>query len=331
MATPTIYDVAASAGVSISTVSLCLNNPARVATATRDRVLAAADELGYVPKADAVSRARRSVGRIGVIAPFTSYSSFSRRLGGVLTEFAANNLEVVVYDHVSPHVSPLLASLPLTGRVDGLIVMSLPVVEEVQRRLHEQAIPAVLLDNAQDGFDAIRTDDHAGGLLAGQHLIDRGHQRIAFLGEGWTVEHTHMSQCELRLAGLRAAITDHGLALDDDHVRFSTHDLESARAEARNLLESPDRPTALFAHDDLLAGAALQAARDLNLDVPSELAIVGFDDSEVAEALGLTTIQQPFEASGQVAARALLDRMANPSLPTRTTTLDLRLVERATT
>lgn len=328
--TPTIYDVAASAGVSISTVSLCLNSPARVAVATRDRVLAAADSLGYVPKADAVSRARRTVGRIGVIAPFTSYPSFARRLSGILSEFAANNLEVVVYDHESAVVSPLLATLPLTRRVDGLIVMSLPVDDDVRRRLQEQAIPAVLLDTAQEGFDTVRTDDLAGGRLAGQHLIDRGHTRIAFLGEGWLVPHAHQSQCEQRLSGLKAAMADAGLTVEDAHIRFSSHDLDDARGVARDLLESPDRPSAVFAHDDLLAAATLQAAQELHLAVPADLAVVGFDDSDVARALGLTTICQPFEGTGRVAAKTLVDRMANPSLPTRTTILDLTLIHRAT-
>ena len=330
MTTPTIYDVAASAGVSISTVSLCLNNPGRVATATRDRILAAADSLGYVPKADAVSRARKAVGRIGVIAPFTSYASFARRLNGILSEFAANNLEVVVYDHESAAVSPLIASLPLTGRVDGLIVMSMPIDDAICHRLREQGIPTVLLDTAQEGFDVVRTDDEAGGRLAGQHLLDRGHTKIGFLGEGWVTPHAHQSQCELRLAGLRAAMTAAGVELDDANVRFTAHELDSARAAALALLDAPERPTAVFAHDDVLAAATLQAARELHLDVPTDLAVVGFDDTDVARALGLTTVSQPFEGSGQVAAKALLDRMASPSLPTRTTVLDLTLVHRAT-
>lgn len=331
MAAATIYDVAATAGVSISTVSLCLNNPSRVAVATRNRILEAADSLGYVPKAEAVSRARSRVGRVGVIAPFTSYASFGRRLNGILSELTANNLEVVVFDHESAVVSPLLSTLPLTGRVDGLIIMSIPVDADVCRRLSEQSIPAVLLDIAQDGFDVVRTDDLAGGRLAGKHLLDRGHTRIAFLGEGWLTPHDHQSQCEQRLAGLRAALDAAGLSLDPAHLRFSSNDLDEARAVAVTLLDSPDRPTAVFAHDDLLAAATLQAAQQLNLAVPSDLAVVGFDDSDVARGLGLTTVRQPFEGSGQVAAKALLDRMADPSLPTRTTVLDLTLVHRATT
>jgi LacI family transcriptional regulator len=236
----------------------------------------------------------------------------------------------VVYDHESAVVSPLLATLPLTGRVDGLIVMSIPIDNDVRQRLNEQTIPAVLLDIAQDGFDVVRTDDLAGGRLAGEHLLARGHTRIGFLGEGWVAPHAHQSQCEQRLAGLRSALADAGLTLDDDHVRFTSHDLESARMAARALLESPDRPTAVFAHDDVLATATLRAAQDLHLDVPADLAVVGFDDGEVARALGLTTVCQPFEGSGQVAAKTLLDRIADPTLPTRTTVLDLTLIQRAT-
>ena len=97
----TIYDVATAAGVSISTVSLALNTPERVSAATRDKVLVAADELGFVPKADAVTRARRGVGRIGVIAPFSSYPSFARRLNGVFSALREEALEVVVFDQQS--------------------------------------------------------------------------------------------------------------------------------------------------------------------------------------------------------------------------------------
>src|SRR3979490_1781451 len=116
----TIYDVATRAGVSISTVSLALNAPTRVSEPTRARVLSAADELGFVPKADAVTRARRGVGRIGVIAPFSSCPSFGVRLNGVFAELRGQPLEVVVYDHTSAAEapSPLLAGLPIVRRLD---------------------------------------------------------------------------------------------------------------------------------------------------------------------------------------------------------------------
>src|SRR4051812_47032009 len=125
----TIYDVAARAGVSIGTVSLALNSPTRVRDTTLERINAAIDELQFVPKAEAAVRARRGFGRIGVIAPFAIYPSFGRRLNGVLAALRGQSYDVTVFDHEGAGTS-LLASLPVTRRLDGLIVMSLPLGED---------------------------------------------------------------------------------------------------------------------------------------------------------------------------------------------------------
>ena len=118
----TIHEVARRAGVSIATVSHTINRPHRVSAATRERVMQIIDELQFVPKATAISQARKGVGRIGVLAPFTAYASYWQRLGGVLGEFQSEALDVLVYDHgsVADMESPLLNSLPVTGRLDGL-------------------------------------------------------------------------------------------------------------------------------------------------------------------------------------------------------------------
>ena len=135
--TVTIYDVAARAGVGISTVSNTLNKPDRVSPKTRKRVLDAAAELGFVPKSEAVSRARRGVGRIGVIAPFVSYNSYMRRLAGVLEVMNRNNLEVCIFDEESAAAksSLLLSQLPLNSRLDGLIIMGIPLDDDAAQRL----------------------------------------------------------------------------------------------------------------------------------------------------------------------------------------------------
>lgn len=200
--TPTIYDVAAEAGVSISTVSLTLNSPGRVSERTRRRVLAAVDALGYVPKPDAVAKARRGVGRVGVIAPHTSYPSVARRLNGVLRAAATRPLEVVLFDHESAaeSASPLLSSLPVTGRLDGLIVVSIPLDDAVARRLTAVKLPTVLVDVRHPGFDSVHTDDVAGGRLAAEHLIARGHRRFGFLGEAQTSDR-YVSPSRRRLEG----------------------------------------------------------------------------------------------------------------------------------
>ncbi|HEV7626424.1 MAG TPA: LacI family DNA-binding transcriptional regulator, partial [Streptomyces sp.] len=181
----TIYEVAAEAGVSISTVSLALNTPARVSIRTRQRVLDAVDALGYTPKTEAVAQARKGVGRIGVLAPYTSYPSVARRLTGVLRAVGDKPVEVVVFDQESSakSASPLLASLPLTGRLDGLIIMSIPLEESVAGRLLGLGLPAVLVDVRHPDFDSVHTDDVTGGRLVAEHLVERGHRRFGFLGE----------------------------------------------------------------------------------------------------------------------------------------------------
>jgi DNA-binding LacI/PurR family transcriptional regulator len=325
----TIYDVALAAGVSISTVSLALNSPTRVTASTREKILAAADELGFVPKADAVTRARRGVGRIGIIAPFSSYPSFARRLNGVFGLLADGSLEVVVFDQesASTAASPLLASLPLTQRLDGMVIMALPLDETAAERLKRLRLPTVLVDVVRDDFDCVSTDDRAGGALAAEHLIARGHTRLAYLGEDQR-SHAYVSSSEHRLEGFRATALAHGIEVGH---RLITHGVDEARQETLDLLDQPDRPTALFAYDDVLAVGVLKAVRERGLRVPEDLAVVGFDDSDLAVALDLTTVRQPFEESGRAGGQLLLDRMQNATVPRRHLTLDLTLVPRATT
>ncbi|MGC5014395.1 LacI family DNA-binding transcriptional regulator [Streptosporangium sp. DT93] len=326
----TIYDVAGAAGVSISTVSLALNSPSRVSQETRRKVLEAADALGFVPKQDAVAKARRGVGRVGVIAPFTSYPSVARRLNGILRAVGDRPLEVVLFDQESAaqSSSPLLAGLPITGRLDGLVVVSLSLEEAVADRLAAARLPTVLLDVRRRGFDSVCTDDEAGGRLVAEHLLGAGHRRFGFLGEAQR-SGLYVSPSQRRLAGYRDALAEAGRPLADGDVRLSAHDLAAARAVAVELLSGPERPSAVFAADDTLAAGVLRAARDLGLAVPGDLAVAGFDDGDLAEALDLTTVRQPLEDSGRTAMELLLRRLERPATA-RQVTLELHLITRGT-
>jgi DNA-binding LacI/PurR family transcriptional regulator len=169
----TVYDVAAKAEVSISTVSRVLNAPDKVNDATRVRVLAAIDSLGFVPKAEAAARARKGSGRIGVLAPFFTLPSFVERLRGVANAVADSVYELAIYSvDSSSHRDGYLASLPLTRRIDGLIVMALPFDESATRRLVANDLATVLIEFSQEPFSSIRIDDRAGGRLAAQFLLD---------------------------------------------------------------------------------------------------------------------------------------------------------------
>jgi DNA-binding LacI/PurR family transcriptional regulator len=328
----TIYDVAARAEVSIGTVSLALNSPSRVRSETLERINAAIDELEFVPKAEAVLRARRGLGRIGVIAPFGTYPSFARRLNGVLGALRGQSYEIVVYDHEGAGTS-LLGSLPVAGRLDGLIVMSLPLGDDVVHRLRDGNLTTVLVELDRPGFSAVTIDDISGSEMVAELLVRRGHTSFAFIGEGGTKPHPHdqVLQSERRMLGFRESLERRGQVLADDHVRLVRHDLAEATTAAGELLELPARPTAIFAHDDVLASGVLRAARERSIRIPDDLAVVGFDDSELAEHLDLTSVRQPFEESGKVAAEILVSQLRDGTRSLQHVALKLELIERATT
>ena len=326
----TIYDVATLAGVSISTVSLALNSPTRVSAETRRKVLEAVDALGFVPKPEAVARARRGVGRVGVIAPYTSYPSVARRLNGILHIVSHRPLEIVLFDQESAaqSSSPLLSSLPITGRLDGLIVVSLPLDEAAVRRLTNLRLPTVLIDVHHPDFDSVLTSDSTGGQLVAEHLLSHGHRHFGFLGEAQKTL-LYVSPAQRRLAGYRAALAEAGYPLADSDMRFTEHGIEPAFAPAKDLLSMENHPTAVFASSDTLAAGALRAAHNLGLAVPGDVAIVGFDDGELAEALSLTTVHQPLEESGRAAMERLLQQLDRPGT-VREVVLGLELVLRGT-
>ncbi|MGP3988457.1 LacI family DNA-binding transcriptional regulator [Streptomyces sp. 3N207] len=330
MSRATIYDVAERAQVSISTVSLALNAPTKVRATTLSRIMTAIDELGFTPRADAASRARKRAGRIGVMAPFTTYPTFARRLEGVFEAVNGLEYEVVVYDEISAAAAaPVLAGLPVTHRLDGLLVMSLPLTPDVAERLRAKTLPTVLVELARPDFSSVSIDDAAGGRLVAEELIAAGHTRFGFVGETQAAP-DFASQCRERLAGFRAGLRDAELDLPDSRVRLVENSVDAAAQAAAELLEAEEPPTAVFAHDDYLAAGVLRAARACGLRVPDDLAVVGFDDGDFAEALELTTVRQPFRESGRVATQILLDRVREPDRPIQRTRLELSYVRRGT-
>lgn len=326
----TVYEVAGKAGVSIATVSRVLNNPEKVKVATRDRVLAAIDALGFVPKAEAAARARKSSGRIGVLAPFFTYPSFVARLSGVAAALADSPYELTIYnvDSASRRTA-YLASLPVSRRVDGLIVMALPFAEDVGHRLRAHGLQTVLVEFTCQPFSSILIDDRSGGALAAEYLVARGHRRCGFIGDSDVPDYT-LHTSDLRLQGFRGALAQAAVPLPDAYIGLSPHSLEGARLCAHRLLALPEPPTAIFAASDTQAMGVLKAARERGISVPAELAIIGFDDVDMADYIGLTTIRQPLIESGRVAVDLLLARLADPSRPPQEVRLSLTLVQRDT-
>lgn len=330
--TATIYDVASRAGVSIATVSRVLNVPHSVNSLTRARVQMAIDELGFVPKAEATARARRRHRQIGVLVPFFTYSSFVQRLRGIAAALLDAGHELVVYNAETPeHVHGYLLSLPVTRRLDGLIIISLRVDEEDCRRLIAHSLPAVLIETHSDFLSCVDIDNRAGGVLAAEHLLGQGHQRIGFVGGDREIEGYTWRTSQLRLEGFRRRLQQAGLEPLLGDIPPDTASPEDARRQTLQLLDGAAAPSAIFAASDTLALGVLSAARERNVRVPGELAVLGFDDLDFAQFIGLSTISQSLEMSGKQAVELLLAAMADPQPLTRHVQAPLRLVQRNTT
>jgi DNA-binding LacI/PurR family transcriptional regulator len=336
----TIYEVARRAGVSIATVSHVFNRPERVKSSTRERVLDAVEELGFVPKQTAVSLARKGVGRIGVLAPFTSYSSYGMRLNGIFEACAGRAVEVVVFDAPSATTaeSPLLQTLPTTGRLDGLVIMGLPLDDRTAARLKRGKLATVLVDSLHPEFDCVTVDDEAGGYAAGTHLLQRGHRRLVFITESLDVGSAislnssgYASPAELRARGLVHAMKDGGLDPADLEWALTTSNIQGGRAAAAQLLDRPDPPTGFMCHHDDLAAGVLAELRAAGRAVPGEAAVVGYDDSDLAEALDLTSVHQPFAETGRIAISLLFAAMDGTSGSTQQISLKPRLTIGGTT
>ena len=195
---PTIYDVAEKSGISISTISRVLNNPEKVNPETRALVLDAIDKLGFVPKAEARARALSKTNRIGVITSFFTAPSFAQRLRGVAAALAAANYELVIYTVDSfDRLQGYFSSIPFTGNLDGLIVMSLPIQKKDAQRLIEHGLETVLIEYSHPELNCIEINDLQGGQMATEYLLGKGHRRIAFVGD----EEPH--DFEIHPAGLR--------------------------------------------------------------------------------------------------------------------------------
>jgi LacI family transcriptional regulator, galactose operon repressor len=327
---PTIYDVATAAQVSISTVSRVLNNPEKVNDVTRSSVLEAINKLGFVPKAEARARALKEFRRIGVLTPFFTAPSFVQRLRGVASALQPTNYELIIFavDSLSD-LNSYLETLPLTGNLNGLIVLSLQFNDHYARHLVDHGLETVLIEYPQRILSSVEIDDVAGGRMAAEYLLQKGHRKLGFAGDT-TIPDFGIHPISLRLRGFREGLQDAGVRLEEENILLVTYDVESTRKKAHEFLTSPQRPTGMFAATDLQAIGILRAARDLGLRVPQDLAILGFDDLDVAEYTGLTTISQHLDESGRVAVELLLSRLVDPTRSIQHIQIPLTIVERET-
>jgi DNA-binding LacI/PurR family transcriptional regulator len=327
----TIADVARRAGVGRGTVSRVLNNRPNVDPGTRARVLAAIAELDYVPSETA---RRLSLGRtrtIGVVVPFMTRPSAVERLRGIESALVHAGYDMIVFNvETAERRDAIIGTVARSERVDGLILVSLTPHGPEIARLRSSGLPTVLLDGHHRSLPRVVVDDVAGGRLATEYLLSLGHVRLGFVGDAGQTAFRFTSS-RLRLSGMRQAMAAAKLALPASLVAVGAHSRQSARHLASRLLSLPLPPTALFAASDTQAVGVLEAARELEIKVPGGLSVIGYDDIELADYIGLTTIRQPLFETGYRAAQRVIARIDGRPAPTLRETLDVALVVRETT
>jgi len=328
----TIRDVAERAGVSVATVSKVINRRYGVAEATVRRVQDVIDELGYEASLVAQSLRNHRTNVIGVLV--TDLEPFSAELlKGIAAAIRNTGYELVIYSaggrmsgRVSDHVGWERRYLSrLNGTlVDGAILVT-PTVVEVQ-----YDAPVVAVDPHTGSYDVptIDSDNLHGGVLATEHLIELGHRRIALLGGRPDLE-----SAKLREQGFRRAMAAAGVPVDEGLILVGGYVAQVSADAARALLDRPDRPTAVFAANDVSAIATIAVARELGLRVPQDLSVVGFDNIPESALCTprLTTVNQPIQVMGERAVKTLIRLIRNEEPESTHVSLSTDLVVREST
>jgi DNA-binding LacI/PurR family transcriptional regulator len=330
----TIRDVARAAGVSPGTVSRAINNSPLVNPQTRDRILQVVQELHYSPN---LAARRLSVGKtltIAVIVPFFTRPSVSERLNGVVSALSDSQYDLLIHNIDTPEQRDTgFQDVLRSDRVDGALIVSLPIPDRYITQLTGANVPIVLIDTSHPDlqrFPRITVDDIVGGQVATEHLIQLGHRRIGFIGD--VIETAfHFVSSRDRSVGYQNALQAAHLPVRPEYYAEGEHGRPQAREMARTMLSLPDPPTAIFAASDTQAVGVLEGARDLGLCVPQDLSVMGYDDIEIADVLQLTTMRQPLFESGQLGAQSLLKVLDDPASEPMREILSAKLVARNTT
>lgn len=321
---PLMADVAARAGVSVSTVSHVLNRTRAVAPDTEDRVRAAVAELGY----EAVGGAQRSPQAIGFVVANASYAYFAEVVQGVEAEARRRGYALFLCDsHDAPALEAQAISTLLSHRADGVLLS--PTSQWRQTALpalRRKSTPFVLIDRLTDiSCDQVAIENVAPSEALVSHLAELGHTRIAIL-----TGLPDLSTTAERLLGYQRALRQWKLDVDEQLVAAGYSTSRGGRLATRGLLNLSDPPTAIFCSNDAMTIGALQALRDAGRRVPDDVAIVAFDDFEWADMFtpSMTVAAQPAYTVGAEAVRLLDLRLRNDESPAQTVRLPAEVVHR---
>jgi len=318
----TIYEVAGRAGVSIATVSRALRGSNLVASATRQRVQAIAEELRFRPNRLGRSLAEGQHAANGIVFPDLSGPYYAEVVLGY-EEVAAELGRSVLILATHGRPEPAAKVLDLAGRVDGMAILGRTVDDAVVARIADSGLPLVLLARPPvSTVDTITTDNDGSGQELMRHLLDHGYRRFAYVGSP-----DESPDVAGRYAAFRHCLEVVGI--EPPPAVESAFNVSDGSAAARRLLTGRRRPEVLVCANDEIALGALEAAEAAGLAVPAEIAITGWDDVMAARYAGLTTVRQPMRVLGATAATWLQERITGSRVPVRREVLRTQLVIRS--
>ncbi|HEX5810084.1 MAG TPA: LacI family DNA-binding transcriptional regulator [Anaerolineales bacterium] len=327
----TIREVAESAGVSYATVSHVINNTRIVSPETRERVLAAMNTLNYRPNMLARSLRQGKTNTLGLVLPDSANPFFAEISRAIEDEAFKKGYSVFLCNtELDTERELFYVDVLSKKQVDGIIFVAAGDQADSLDFLRHRNMPVVMIDRDLPNVevDAVLTDHQQGGWLATRHLIELGHTHIACIAGPSSI-----TPSAERITGYRMALEQAGLPCDENLIVRGDYHAQSGMEATRLILEMNPRPTAIFALNDLMALGALRAAAEAGYSVPRDLAIIGYDDLELAHFTNppLTTIAQPKKEIGAQAVNLLVDRMSSRNRPPSRVVLAPALIVRRST
>lgn len=308
--TARIEDVAREAGVSTATVSRALRGLPNVSEQTRLTVARVAAELGYVVSRSASRLATGRTLAIAVIAPYLERWFYAQLVSAIEGELRQSGFDALLIGIEEPEDRDRDPYDPATllGRVDGVVVLTVPLTGAELDGLRSLALPTVFVGAAVSGAMSVRIDDVAVGRIATEHLLQHGHRRIAYVG-GDPQQRINFTAPVDRRAGWLAALREASVEPDPEWEVTGHFTAAGGRAAGDRLLSLAVPPTAVFCASDDMAFGVLMAAAARGLQVPEDLSVIGVDGTETSELLGLSTLAQPVRKQGEIAARMVLQTL----------------------
>ncbi|MCZ2403340.1 LacI family DNA-binding transcriptional regulator [Paenarthrobacter sp. Z7-10] len=328
-----IGDVAAEANVSTATVSRAIRGLPRVNPATRARILAVADALGYVASPSASTLATGRTRTIGVVTPFVDRWYFARSIEGVDKALRASTYNLLLFSlgGFAKDRDRLFNRNMVRKQIDALVVLCLSLTAEELDHLHRIEIPLIAMGGPVAGCASVRIDDALAASVATEHLIALGHRDIAHL-HGGRQDDQNFTVPRLRTEGFEAALARAGLRPRPEWDLTGDYTVANGVRAAQRLFDAPGPlPTAVFCASDEMALGLIFEANRRGIRIPQDLSVIGIDDHEFSQPAGLTTIRQDPLKHGMVAARMLMDELDGLPGAIRDTVAAQHLVLRSST